>query len=277
MEDNLQRIFSILISVFIFFILPLYITYEKVDDISYSLVLKITSNFVDNVTSKGYISKNMYEEFVNALETTHNTYDIKLEHIEKKYTPAYYVYDNNGQVLDVLDYSMYSDKVNDGGTTTLKVGEKEYEKFHIVDGKNEPNIALSYKTSEVKYSNKQILDVLSNTNDTIPYSKLLLTEYASISKNDISSTPYMYGNYTSEILDDGTINSNLDNDNKIYTMNKGDEFSVRIKNTNTSIATILFNMIALGMGKEDNNVRVYINYGGTVGEEEYLNLDKVNK
>ena len=82
MEDNLQRIFSILISVFIFFILPLYITYEKVDDISYSLVLKITSNFVDNVTSKGYISKNMYEEFVNALETTHNTYDIKLEHIE---------------------------------------------------------------------------------------------------------------------------------------------------------------------------------------------------
>lgn len=274
MEDNLQRIFSVLISVFIFFILPLYITYEKVDDISYSLALKITSNFVDNVTSKGYISKNMYEEFVNALETTHNTYDVKLEHIEKKYTPAYYVYDNNGQVLDVLDYSMYSDKVNDSGVTTLKVGAKEYEKFHMVDGKNEPNIVLSYKTSEVKYSNKQILDVLSNTNDIMPYSKLLLTEYASISKNDISSIPYMYGNYTSEVLEDGTIDSTLDNDNKIYTMNKGDEFSVRIKNTNTSIATILFNMIALGMGKEDNNVRVYINYGGTIEEEEYLNLDK---
>lgn len=277
MEDNLQKIFSVLISVFIFFILPLYITYEKVDDISYSLALKITSNFVESVTSKGYISKNMYDEFINALEATHNTYDVKIEHIEKKYTPAYYVYDNNGKVLDVLDYSMYCDKVNDGGVATLKVGAKEYEKFHFVDGKNEPNIVLSYKTSEVKYSNKQILDVLSNTKDTVPYSKLLLTEYASINKNDIASIPYMYANYTSEVLDDGSINSTIDNDNKIYTMNKGDEFSVRIKNTNTSIATILFNMIALGMSKEDNNVRVYINYGGTIGEEEYLNLDKVNK
>ena len=37
MEDNLMRVFSVLVSVIILFILPLYITFEKMDDISYSL------------------------------------------------------------------------------------------------------------------------------------------------------------------------------------------------------------------------------------------------
>ena len=76
MEDNLQRFFSILISVLIFFILPLYITFEKIDDISYSLALKITSSFVDEVTAKGYISEEMYNNFVSRLSVTGNTYEI---------------------------------------------------------------------------------------------------------------------------------------------------------------------------------------------------------
>ena len=57
MEDTLQRVFSVLVAIVIFFLLPLYIAFEKKDDISYSLALKITSNFVDNVKNKGYLSK----------------------------------------------------------------------------------------------------------------------------------------------------------------------------------------------------------------------------
>ena len=69
----------------------------------------------------------------------------------------------------------------------------------------------------------------------------------------------------------------VDNENRIYTMNKGDEFSVRIKNENVTIATVLFNAFTLGIGGTENNVRVYINYGGTIKEEEYKNLEKNNK
>ena len=61
--------------------------------------------------------------------------------------------------------------------------------------------------------------------------------------------------------------------NGIYTMNKGDEFSVRIKNENVTIATVLFNAYTLGIGGTENNTRVYINYGGTIAEEEYMNLN----
>ena len=100
MEDILQRVFPILISVLILFILPLYITFEKMDDISYSLALKITSNFVDNVTAKGYISEEMYNDFISELSVTGNVYDIKMEHVAKKYNPVFYVYDSSEKVID---------------------------------------------------------------------------------------------------------------------------------------------------------------------------------
>ena len=278
MEDNLQRVFSVLISILILFILPLYITFEKIDDISYSLALKITSNFVDNVTAKGYITEEMYNDFVTRLSTTGNVYDVKLEHISKKYNPAYYLYDSEGNLIEVLDYSIYSDYINDSSNSVITVGGTEYNLFHTdSEGNKVSNIKLSYNTSEIKYSEKQILEVFNKETSTeeIPYSKLSVSAYIGKNVNDISIIPYMYGNYKIETDSTGAVSTILDNDNRIYTMNKGDEFSVRIKNENTTIATVLFNSFTLGIGGEENNTRVYINYGGTIAEEEYKNLDAI--
>ena len=133
------------------------------------------------------------------------------------------------------------------------------------------DIKLSYNTSEIKYTQEQILKVL-NSNGDIPYSKMSLNQYSSLDKKEITSIPYMYANY--KLNDDG--NMEVDNENRIYTMNKGDEFSVRIKNENVTIATVLFNAFTLGIGGTENNVRVYINYGGTIKEEEYKNLENSN-
>ena len=60
---------------------------------------------------------------------------------------------------------------------------------------------------------------------------------------------------------------------KILQTNKGDEFNVRVRNENVTIATVLFNAFTLGVGGTENNTRVYINYGGTIQEEEYRNLN----
>lgn len=278
MDDNLQRVFSVLISILILFILPLYITFEKMDDISYSLALKITSNFVDNVTAKGYITEEMYNDFVTRLSVTGNVYDVKLEHISKKYNPAYYLYDSEGNLLEVLDYAIYSDYINDSSNNVITVGGTEYNLFHTdSEGNKVSNIKLSYNTSEIKYSEKQILEVFNKetTTEEIPYSKLSVSAYIAKNINDISIIPYMYGNYKIENDSTGVVSTILDNDNRIYTMNKGDEFSVRIKNENTTIATVLFNSFTLGIGGSENNTRVYINYGGTIAEEEYKNLDAV--
>ena len=259
MEDNLQRVFSILISILILFILPLYIAFEKIDDISYSLALKITSNFVDNVTAKGYLTKEMYNDYISRLSVTGNVYDVKMEHVAKKYEPALFVYNDENRVISILDYSLYAEQWKDS-EDILKL--TSYKKS---------NIKLSYNTSEIKYTQEQILKALDG-NDTVPYSEMSLSKYKEVDKNSINNVPYMYANY--KLNDDG--NMEVDNENRIYTMNKGDEFSVRIKNENVTIATVLFNAFTLGIGGTENNVRVYINYGGTIKEEEYKNLENSN-
>lgn len=276
MEDTLQRVFSILISVLILFILPLYITFEKIDDISYSLALKITNSFVDNVTSKGYLSEEMYNDFVSELAVTGNVYDIKMEHVAKKYNPAYYIYDNDGKVLTVLDYAMYANDVNNSTTNTLRtIDGHDYLLSHKdAEGNDVSNIKLSYSTSEIKYSEKQILEVL-NDESKINFFNMGKVKYTNLSKDQVPLIPYTYANTKYDELG----NVKFDEDNRIYTMNKGDEFSVRIKNENVTIATVLFNAFTLGIGGTENNTRVYINYGGTIQEEEYknLNLEKVNE
>lgn len=251
MEDNLQRVFSILISVLILFILPLYITFEKIDDISYSLALKITSNFVDNVTAKGYVSKEMYNDFVTKLSVTGNVYDVKMEHLSRKYEPIIYTYNDKGRA-GFFDYALYSQYLNTENVES-KLGTK--------------NIEVSYKVSEIKYYQAQILKILDGT-DEKAFSDMTDSEYKNIDIKNINSHPYMYANYTTN--QDGK--KVIDNNNRIYTMNKGDEFSVRIKNENVTVATVLFNAFTLGIGGTGNNTRIYINYGGTIQEEEYKNL-----
>ena len=54
MEDNLQRIFAILLTVVVFFLMPIYLAFDKKDDVAYALALRITSNFVDNVFTNPY-------------------------------------------------------------------------------------------------------------------------------------------------------------------------------------------------------------------------------
>ena len=158
MDGILQRIVSILIAVIIFFILPVYIAYEKRDDISYALALKITTDFVDDVNSKGYLTSEMYDEFVSELAVTQNSYDIYMEHTAKKYNPVIYSYsDDMTTIRSKFDYNLYKD---------------EYENGEIVidNGSNAGtynNLILAYDLSEKKYTEEQILDVISSTDKTL--------------------------------------------------------------------------------------------------------------
>src|SRR5574344_233513 len=114
MESSLQKIIAAIVGVLILFIIPLYVAYEKVDDISYSLVLKMTQTFVDNVIEKGYISPEMYNEYMANIYTTNNSYDVQIEHLKKRYDPVIYIYNKDtGDLLETLDYKKY---INADGT-----------------------------------------------------------------------------------------------------------------------------------------------------------------
>jgi hypothetical protein len=259
MDDTLQRVFSILLAAIIFFLLPLYMAFEKKDDIAYSLALKITSNFVDEVCNKGYMTIDMYNDYVSDLSVTGNAYDISFEHVKKVYEPVIYAYNNNKQYT--FDYNLYKRSIDNGKITLNSV---EYT-----------NPTLSYKVSDVRYSTDQILNIMdqdatkasgdiiekvnSTYNDTTnkyeydAVSLANLQKYNSINVNNISPVSGLY-----RTADGKTV----------YPMNMGDTFSIVIKNTNISVASILFNTLTFG-ANTGTNTKVYINYGGTIKNEEY--------
>lgn len=247
MEENVQRVFSVLIAVVMFFFLPMYMTFEKKDDVSYALALKITSNFVDNVSSKGYISRKMYDDFSSELGITDNSYEISIEHVAKKYVPAIYIYDNvdASKLLFKLDYKTY---------------ESEYIVFNT-NGKFRYNnvdytsVVLSYDLEEERITCKQIMDVLDRTANNNDNKLIIYRDLDNYSQLRYIDIPYITNMYGTE-------------SNSIYTMSVGDEFNVIIKNTNTTIASVLFNTFTMGIS-DNKNPKIYINYGATIKYESY--------
>jgi hypothetical protein len=79
MQDNLSIIITMIIFVILVVIFPLYNLFERQDDMSYTLALKATTSFVDEVRNNGYIDQKNYSNFLNQLEATGNAYDIFIE------------------------------------------------------------------------------------------------------------------------------------------------------------------------------------------------------
>ncbi len=168
MEENLSKFVTAILAIIIMFIFPVYIAYEKKDDISYALAVRYTQDFVDKVRSKGYITRELYQDYATRLLTTGNTYDIELEHRYVRFDPA-----------------------NTTGSENVKAvrGEEVYSTEHI----------LNFMDNNIEHK---------------------------------------------------------------YVMNVDDTFNVKIKNTNVTMATVIYNIVTVNMSK--NNVRIHVDYGGKI-------------
>jgi len=148
MESSLQKIIAAIVGIMILFIIPVYIAFEKADDVSYNLVLKLSQNFVDNVRDKGYISPEMYSDFVSGLYATNNSYDVELEHVKKRIDPVIYIYEKGenltpGRLLHTLDYATYYDDYIEDGEITIKEGV--YNEKNAIIEENKPEISYNEK------------------------------------------------------------------------------------------------------------------------------------
>lgn len=241
MEDSLQKVFSIIISVLIFFLLPIYIAFEKKDDISYSLALKVTSNFVDEVCEKGYMTIDMYNNLVSDLGATQNDFEILMEHNSKVYEPVIYGKKDGKQYT--FDYKS-TDKTNfDEINRTLKLGSETYT-----------DVSVSYKVNDIRYYQDQMLDVMDQ--DSTKASEYIINKDNYDSITNISYIGPISGLYRD------------DNGKSIYPMNIGDTFNIAVKNTNITLASVLFNTLTFG-ARTGDDTKIYINYGGTVKNESY--------
>lgn len=264
MEDNIQTIIGIIISIFLLFVFPVYMAYEKKDDISYALAMRYTQDFVNDVRKKGYLTADMLEEYKDKLAVTGNSYDLELTHTKQRIDPItqYYKKDGNKLVLqktgtqedrlkeesDILQ-NAYDDGILsywDDDFTKQEFIQYVYEYQQDID-----KVVDTYKVSEEIYSTEHIEAVLATENK-------------------------MWFNATSDnfkCVDDkseedfSTLTKKVYGCEYAYIMSKSDKFNVTIKNTNTTLATVLYNMVTINA--LDNNTRIYVNYGGEIINEKW--------
>ncbi len=257
MEDVVQRVFAILLSVLIFFLLPLYIAFEKKDDIAYALALKITTKFVDQVTESGYLTMEMYDNYLGELATTGNVYEVKMEYTAKQYNPVIQILGektgSNGKSVIVKEYDYMEKKDEYEKYENEKVKDIFLDAEREVTGfsktRSTTKAQLTYKLSDRKFSTDQILTFLNGSDNFVPSNT---SSYSTKTATSMPANPRIYG-----LRDEG-----------IMTLNTGDQFTITVRNTNTTIASMLFNTLTLG-ANSGNDTKVYINYGTTVKNQEY--------
>ena len=79
MSDTMVTIIAIFLAAVLMFIFPLLSVSERGEDVSQLVVQTSTQEFVDKVATKGVITKEDYDAYVQALGVTGNTYDIEIE------------------------------------------------------------------------------------------------------------------------------------------------------------------------------------------------------
>ncbi|MED4599653.1 hypothetical protein P9314_02905 [Paenibacillus validus] len=87
--NSISKIFALLIAILLLYLYPISAAFDQQDDVSELVVLKATTAFVDAVRDKGYVSPTMYNDFLETIAATGNTFDVQMEHGSKKYVPVY--------------------------------------------------------------------------------------------------------------------------------------------------------------------------------------------
>ena len=79
MSDTLMTIIAIFTAVIIMFVFPLMWTANSQEEISQTTVQTLVANFVNDVATKGKLTKGDYEDFFTKLHATGNTFNIEIE------------------------------------------------------------------------------------------------------------------------------------------------------------------------------------------------------
>ncbi len=89
MENTLWKLLAFILCGLLLFLAPIMSLLDRQDDIAYNVVFTECNRFVDACRDTGYITPDMYSEFLSRLSATGNTYQIKLSHIKRAVNPVY--------------------------------------------------------------------------------------------------------------------------------------------------------------------------------------------
>jgi len=78
-----------MLAVILLFITPLLSMSQKQDSIVQAVIDHETTQFIDAIRNRGYVSKDMYQSYLSKIDKTGNIYNIEICHAHKKTVPNY--------------------------------------------------------------------------------------------------------------------------------------------------------------------------------------------
>lgn len=146
MGDSLITIVAIFLAAILMFVFPLAAISEMNDQETLAMVQSYTTDFVNQIRSKGKITKEDYDAYIQRLYATGNSYDVEFEIQIADTNPGKKT--ENQQVGDTTYYGIYTSQVEEkiNGGIILKEGD-----FVRVYVKN-TNTTISQMIKAVLYS-----------------------------------------------------------------------------------------------------------------------------
>lgn len=148
MGDSLITIVAIFLAAILMFVFPLAAISEMNDSEALAMVQSYTTEFVNSVRSKGKITREDYDSYIQKLYATGNSYDVNLEVQIADTNPGKKT--ENQQIGDTTYYGVYTSQVqeqlNNTGAYYLKEGD------YITVAVKNTNTTISQMIKSVLYS-----------------------------------------------------------------------------------------------------------------------------
>ena len=165
MSDTVVTVLAIFLAAILMFIFPLMSTSDRTDDITTQAVESATTDFVDEIRSTGQITQDSYDNFVQTLSSTGNSYEVEMEvqvlddNPRKKVTEAeytkvgenYYYSEYTTQILDEINSDAGAMYLKQGDMVTVSVkntnrtiGTILRDFFYSVTGNNSATVTASH-------------------------------------------------------------------------------------------------------------------------------------
>ena len=164
MSDTVVTVLAIFLAAILMFIFPLMSTSDRTDDITTQAVESATTDFVDEIRSTGKITQDNYDNFIQTISSTGNSYNVEMEvqvlddNPGKKVTEAeytkvgenYYYSEYTTQILDEINSDAGAMYLKQGDMVTVSVkntnrtiGTILRDFFYSVTGNNSASVTAS--------------------------------------------------------------------------------------------------------------------------------------
>ena len=160
MGDSLITIVAIFLAAILMFVFPLAAISEMNDQETLALVQSYTTEFVNKIRTKGKITVEDYDAYIQQLYATGNSYDVNFDIQVADANPGKKT--ENQYVGDTTYYGVYTAQLtNDGGTGDLDV----YGVYPLKEG---DHVSVSVKNTN-KTISQMIKDVLYSVTGDASY------------------------------------------------------------------------------------------------------------